>query len=362
MSADLIANVIVMVVKVGIVLTLVALSVPLNVLLERKVIGFMQSRIGPKRVGPSGVLQTIADGLKLVLKEDIIPDRADKAVFRLAPLLALIPALAAFAVIPFSGAPLEIFGQTVTPWITDVNIGVLFILSISSVGVYGVVLGGWASNSKYPLLGGLRSAAQMVSYEVALGLALVGALMWAGTASMVGIVEAQRQAGLWFFVPQIVGVVIYFICGVAETNRAPFDLVEAETELVSGFHTEYSGMRWGLFMIAEYANMLVVSALATTLFFGGWMRPFPNIEALAFLDVFNFVLPGAWGPFFSGVMWFTIKVGAFIFIYFWIRATLPRYRYDQLMAIGWKVLLPLSLANILLTGALLLAVGKGGTA
>ncbi len=354
MSAEIITNLVLITVKIGVVLTLVALAVPLMILMERKIIGFMQARIGPKRVGPSGVLQTIADGLKLLLKEDIIPDKADKTVFRLAPLIILIPAFVAFAVIPFSGTSVTILGQEITPWITDVNIGLLFVISISSVGVFGIVLGGWASNSKYPLLGGLRSAAQMVSYEVPLGLALVGGLMWAGTASMVGIVEAQRQAGLWFFVPQVAGVLIYFIAGVAETNRAPFDLPEAETELVSGFHTEYSGMRFGLFFIAEYANMIVVSAVATTLYFGGWLRPFPSVEALAFLDIFNFILPGAWGPFLSGIFWFTVKVSAFIFIYYWIRATFPRYRYDQLMAVGWKWLLPLSLANILVTGVLLL--------
>ncbi|MFQ5767033.1 MAG: NADH-quinone oxidoreductase subunit H, partial [Acidobacteriota bacterium] len=231
--------------------------------------------------------------------------------------------------------------------------------AISSLGVFGIVLGGWASNSKYPLMGSLRSAAQMVSYEVPLGLALVGSLMWAGTASMRGIVEAQRQAGLWFFIPQVAGALIYFIAGVAETNRAPFDLPEAETELVSGFHTEYSGMRFGLFFIAEYANMVVVSAVATTLFFGGWMRPFPGVSWLGFLDLFNLFLPGAWGPFMSGIMWFTLKVSAFIFLYYWIRATFPRYRYDQFMSIGWKWMLPLALANIMVTGAFLLWLRPG---
>ena len=193
-----------------------------------------------------------------------------------------------------------------------------------------------------------------------LGLALVGVLMWAGTASMVGIVEAQRDAGIWFFVPQIAGVMIYFISGLAETNRAPFDLPEAETELVSGFHTEYSGMRFAVFFIAEYANMVVIAAIATTMFFGGWMRPFPGVPWLGFLDIFNFILPVAWGPFLSGVMWFILKISVFIFLFYWIRATFPRYRYDQLMSIGWKWLLPLSLANILATGALMLWLGKAG--
>jgi NADH-quinone oxidoreductase subunit H len=354
MGIELLVNLIIILVKIAIVIALVALSVVVMVLMERKLIGFMQSRIGPKRVGPSGSFQTVADGVKLLLKEDIIPDRADKTVFRLAPILFLIPTLVAFAVIPFSGTSLNLFGQEITPWITDVNIGVVFIIAISSLGVYGIALGGWASNSKYPLLGGLRSAAQMVSYEVPLGLALVGGLMWAGTASMVGIVEAQRQAGLWFFVPQFAGVLIYFIAGVAETNRAPFDLPEAESELVSGFHTEYSGIRFAIYFIAEYAGMVIIAAVGTTLFFGGWLRPFPNVEWLAFLDIFNFILPGAWGPLFSGVLWFALKVACFIFLYYWIRATFPRYRYDQLMSVGWKWLLPLSLANILFTGMLIL--------
>lgn len=344
----------VVIIKIAVVISLVALSVPLMILMERKVIGFMQARIGPKRVGPSGILQTIADGLKLLLKEDIIPDRADRVVFCIAPVIVLIPALAAFAVVPFSGTTVSLFGMEIEPWVTDINIGILYILSIASVGIFGIVLGGWASNSKYPLLGGLRSAAQMVSYEVPLGLAVVGAIMWAGTASMVGIVEAQRDAGLWFFIPQIFGFVIYFIAGVAETNRAPFDLPEAETELVSGFHTEYSGMRFGVYFIAEYANMVVVSAVATTLFFGGWMRPFPNIGWLGILDIFNYILPEPWGAFLSGIFWFTIKISAFIFLFYWLRATFPRYRYDQLMSVGWKWLLPLSLANIMVTGAILL--------
>jgi NADH-quinone oxidoreductase subunit H len=360
MDGSQLTSLIVTVVQIAVVMGLVILSVPIMILMERKVIGFMQARIGPKRVGPSGALQTIADGIKLLLKEDIIPDRADKIVFRIAPIIVLMPALAAFAVVPYSGTSLNLFGFEIKPWVTDLNIGILFILAITSVGIFGVVLGGWASNSKYPLLGGLRSAAQMISYEVPLGLALVGVLMWAGTASMVGIVEAQRDAGIWFFVPQIAGVMIYFISGLAETNRAPFDLPEAETELVSGFHTEYSGMRFAVFFIAEYANMVLIAAIATTMFFGGWMRPFPGVEWLGFLDIFNYILPGAWGPFLSGVMWFILKISVFIFLFYWIRATFPRYRYDQLMSIGWKWLLPLSLANILATGALLLWLGKAG--
>ncbi len=335
--------------KVLVVLLLVSLVVAYLTLLERKVIAFMQVRLGPRRVGPSGILQPIADGLKLFLKEDLIPAKADKWVFIIAPIATLIPAFISFAVIPFSGAPVELFGYSITPWITDVNIGVLYILSVSSLGIFGIIMAGWASNSKYPLLGALRSAAQMVSYEVPLALSIIGVLMLAGTASMVGIVEAQRQAGWWFCAPQIIGLFIYFVSGVAETNRAPFDLPEAESELVAGFHTEYSGMKFSFFFLAEYANMLVVGSIATTLFFGGWLRPFPNVAALAFLDLEGWV-----HPFWPGLFWFTTKLFLVIFMYLWLRATFPRYRYDQLMHLGWKVMLPLSIVNVLVTAAVVL--------
>jgi NADH-quinone oxidoreductase subunit H len=339
-------------IKVLVVLGVISLVVAYLVLLERKVIAFMQVRLGPRRVGPSGLLQPIADGLKLFLKEDIVPTRADKWVFILAPIVTIIPAFVAFAVIPFSGPSFQAFGYTVTPWITDVNIGVLFILSITSLGIFGLIMGGWASNSKYPLLGALRSAAQMVSYEVPLALSIIGVLMLAGTASMVGIVEAQKRAGWWFFVPQIVGLFVYYVSGVAETNRAPFDLPEAESELVAGFHTEYSGMKFAFFFLAEYANMIVVASIAATLFFGGWLRPFPNVAALGWLNFLDFIHP-AW----SGLFWFSTKVFLVIFVYLWLRATFPRYRYDQLMNLGWKVMLPLSLANVIITGLVVLWLG-----
>src|SRR5687767_7130882 len=307
------------------------------VLLERKVIAWAQSRLGPMRVGPYGVLQPIADALKLMIKEDITPVRADKWVFTAAPIIAMVPALIVYAVIPF-GPEVSLFGRQVTLYITDINVGLLYIVSVASVGVYGIILAGYASNSKYPLLASLRASAQLISYEVAVTLTLVSVILVAGTLSMVSIVRAQEQAGVWFLFLQPVAFVIFFIGGLAETNRAPFDLPEAEQELTGGFHTEYSGMRFALFFLAEYTNMIVVSSVATTLFLGGWLRPFPNIEALSFLDI----IPG-W-------TWFLIKSFVFLYIFIWVRATLPRYRYDQLMRIGWKVLIPVAIANVIATG------------
>ena len=347
-SALIVQWVVIPTIKVLVVLALMALCVAYATLLERKVLGFIQLRLAPRRCGPHGVLQPIADGLKLLLKEDLVPDRADRWLFVLAPIISIVPAFAALAVIPFAGEPFRLFGYVIEPWVTDVNIGILYILSISSLGVYGIMLGGWSSNSKYPLLGSLRSAAQMVSYEVPLGLAIVGPLMLAGTASMTGIVRAQQEAGVWFFLPQIVAFVCYFVAGVAETNRIPFDLPEGESELVAGYQTEYSGMKWAFFYLAEYTNMIVVSAIATTLFFGGWLRPFPNVPALEFLNFFDFISPTL-----SGVFWFSLKAFLFLYIYIWIRGTFPRYRYDQLMRLGWKVFLPLSLAMVAIVAAVI---------
>lgn len=328
-------------VKIGIILAVLPLIVAAITLAERKVIAFMQVRLGPMRVGPWGLLQPIADPIKLLLKEDIIPARADKWVFVAAPIITLIPAFIVFAVIPF-GPTINVFGTPVNLYVTDLNIGVLYVLSISSVGVLGIILAGWASNSKYPLLGALRSAAQMVSYEVALGFSIMGVLMLSETLSLVGIVEAQRSSGVWYVFLQPIAFILFFVCGVAETNRAPFDLPEAESELVAGFHTEYSGFRFSLFFLAEYANMITVSAMAVTLFLGGWLRPFPNVAALAFLDLI------------PGILWFAIKVVIFLYFYMWFRASWPRYRYDQLMKVGWQFLLPLSLANVIVTAILAL--------
>src|SRR3954463_5021967 len=269
--------------KIIIVLNATLVAVTYMVLLERKVIAWAQSRLGPMRVGPYGILQPVADAMKLMLKEDITPTRADKWVFTVAPIISMVPALIVYAVIPF-GPEISVFGRKVTLYITDINVGLLYIVSVASIGVYGIILGGWASNSKFPLLASLRASAQLISYEVAVTMTLVSLIMTAGTLSMVGIVNAQYNAGLWFVFVQPVAFVLFFIGGLAETNRAPFDMAEAEQELTGGFHTEYSGMRFALFFLAEYANMIVVSSVATTLFFGGWLRPFPNVAALHFLD------------------------------------------------------------------------------
>jgi NADH-quinone oxidoreductase subunit H len=289
------------------------------------------------RVGPYGVLQPIADAVKLMIKEDITPVRADKWVFTAAPIISMVPALIVYAVIPF-GPEVSLFGRKVTLYITDINVGLLYIVSVTSVGVYGIILAGWASNSKYPLLASLRASAQLISYEVAVTLTLVSVILVSGSLSMVGIVNAQYNSRLWFAFIQPVAFLIFFIGGLAETNRAPFDLPEAEQELTGGFHTEYSGMRFALFFLAEYANMIVVSSVATTLFLGGWLRPFPNIAFLHFLDI----IP-SWA-------WFLLKSFLFLYIFIWVRATLPRYRYDQLMRLGWKVLIPLAIVNLLVTG------------
>jgi NADH-quinone oxidoreductase subunit H len=304
------------------------------VLAERKILGYMQARVGPNRVGPWGLLQPIADVMKLLVKGDNIPLQAVKWAFIIAPCLVVGPALIIFSVIPV-GPPGQ--GGGLNWFITDVNTGVLFVIALATIGVYGLILGGWSSNNKFSLMGGLRSAAQMISYEVPQGLSLVGPLILAGSMSLVKIVEAQRDMHVWFIVPQIVGFFIYLVAGVAESNRNPFDLPEAESELVAGFHTEYSGMRFALFFLGEYANMIVISAVATTLFLGGWLPPFPH-----------------WLPFLGavpGVIWFSLKVFAFLFAYIWFRGTFPRYRFDQLMDLGWKWLIPLALANLAITGA-----------
>jgi len=315
--------------KIAILLNALLVAVTFLVLMERKVIAWAQSRLGPMRVGPYGILQALADPIKLILKEDITPARADKWVFTLAPIMSLVPALVVFAVIPFGSDPLY--------YVSDINVGLLFIISMTSIGVYGIILGGWASNSKYPLLASLRASAQLVSYEIAVTMTLVSMIVTAGTLSLVGIVEAQREAGVWFGFIQPVAFVLIFIGGLAETNRVPFDLPEAETELTGGFHTEYSGMRFSLFFLAEYANIIVISAIVVIMFLGGWMRPFPNVAALSFLDL----IP-SW-------IWFVSKIFVFLYVFIWLRATLPRYRYDQLMGIGWKVLMPIAIGNLVVT-------------
>jgi len=322
--------------KIVIVLNATLVAVTYMVLLERKVIAWVQSRLGPMRVGPYGVLQPIADAVKLMIKEDITPVRADRWVFTAAPIISMVPALIVYAVIPF-GPEVSLFGRKVSLYITDINVGLLYIVSVTSVGVYGIILAGYASNSKYPLLASLRASAQLISYEVAVTLTLVSVILMAGSLSMVSIVNAQYNAHVWFGFIQPIAFVVFFIGGLAETNRAPFDLPEAEQELTGGFHTEYSGMRFALFFLAEYANMIVVSSVATTLFLGGWLPPFPNTAALQFL----YFIP-SW-------TWFLIKSFVFLYIFIWVRATLPRYRYDQLMRLGWKVLIPLAIVNLVVT-------------
>ncbi len=306
------------------------------VLAERKILGYMQARLGPNRVGPWGILQPIADVMKLLVKEDTLPSKAVKWAFILAPCLVVGPAFVIFSVIPIGP---RTGGLGPMNWfITDVNTGLLFVVAFATIGVYGLIIGGWSSNNKFSLMGGLRSAAQMISYEVPQGLALVGPLMLAGTLSLVGIVEKQGEAQWWYVFPQIIGFFIYFVAGVAESNRNPFDLPEAESELVAGFHTEYSGMRFALFFLGEYANMIVISAVATTVFLGGWLAPFPH-----------------WLPFLSiipGPIWFFLKISVFLFTYIWFRGTFPRYRFDQLMDLGWKWMIPLALFNLVLTAVI----------
>jgi len=325
------------------ILLIFPLLVGYIVYVERKVLAFIQSRLGPMRVGPWGLLQPIADAVKLLTKEDIAPRSADVFIFKIAPIILLVVGLTAMAFLPM-GEGFTAFGYDVSLSIVDVNVGVLALLAVMSLSTYSIVLGGWASNSKYPLLGGLRSAAQMVSYEVALAFTVLATLMIAGTLSLSGIIEAQRQSGLWYVFVQPVGFVLFIIAMVAETNRLPFDLPEAESELVAGYFTEYSGFRWSFFMLGEYAAMVVMSGLLVTLYLGGWMRPFPNVELLGFLDLI------------PGFTWFVLKVGFFIYFFIWIRGTYPRYRYDQLMGLGWKVFIPLAIANLFATGLALLII------
>ena len=316
----------VVLIKCAVLLLVVVTTFAYAMLAERKVMGWMQLRPGPNRVGPWGLLQPAVDAVKLILKEDLTPNTADPLIYRLAPFISLVTAFSVYAVIPFSEP------QPGSIWaISDVNAGILFILALTSIGVYGISLGGWASGSKYPLLGSVRATAQMISYELSMSMSIIGVLILAGTTSLSGIVNAQGH--WWYIGPQIVGFLIYIITAIAETNRAPFDLVEADAELVGGFNTEYSGLRFGLFFIAEYINMLTVSCIATLLFLGGWNAPF-HIT----------VVPG--------IIWFVLKVAIFMFTYIWLRSTFPRLRYDRLMAFGWKVLLPVATANLVGTAIL----------
>jgi NADH-quinone oxidoreductase subunit H len=387
--------------KIVVLLFILLTSLAYLTWFERKVVAHIQARWGPYRVGPHGLLQPLADGLKFLFKEDVTPAGADKFAYFLAPFLALSLAITSIAVIPFGPKEFTVFGQTTPLSITNLNVGLLILFAITSMGVYGVALAGWSSNSKYPLLGGLRSSAQMVSYELALTMSVVGVILMAGTFNLSEIVTSQ-QGFHWGFVPrwnliaapmpQVLGFVLFFTAAVAETNRAPFDLAEAESELVAGFHTEYSSFKFAMFFMAEYSSMITVSCLATILFFGGWLSPFPQtagwawthyiptaafaiaglaliIHGVRYLTMFGrivlpalglvlcalalfFTRPGV-SEFIQGPFWFLLKISIFLFIYVWVRGTLPRFRYDQLMGFGWKVLLPLSILNVVLTSLLI---------
>lgn len=328
-------------VKIVFIFLITLTTVAYLVLVERRVSAFIQNRIGPNRVGPGGLFQPVADIVKLFLKEDIVPKAANKFVHSLAPLISLVVAMTTFAVIPF-GNSIHLFGRDIKLMIADVNVGILYILALSSLGVYGITLSGWSSNNKYSLLGGLRSSAQMISYELSMGLAIIGVLMIAGTLRLDKIVESQAH-GMWYFWRTPISFITFVIASFAETNRLPFDLPEAEPELVGGYHTEYSGMKFGLFFLAEYANMITASAIIVTLYLGGWQLPFVGHLGLPDLAV-SLLQIAAFG----------VKVGIVLLFFIVIRWTIPRFRYDQLMNIGWKVMLPLALANILITGVALL--------
>lgn len=322
-------NVLIIILKIVVVLVVGLLHVAYATYFERKVIGHMQVRLGPMRVGPHGLLQPFADGLKLFFKEDIIPARADKTVFWLAPIIFMAASMVNLSVIPYSSNFV----------IADINVGLLFIFAMAGMGVYGIFIAGWASNSKYAFLGGLRSSAQVISYEIAMGFSLVGVMMMAGSLNLSDIVRAQEQSIFGMYaIPQFAAFFVFVISAVAETNRTPFDLPEAESELVAGYFTEYSSFRFALFFLGEYIAMLIMASLCTICFLGGWTLPWYVLKVLPFLS------------YVPGIVWFLMKVYAFIFFYYWIRATVPRYRYDQLMNIGWKILIPIALANILVTG------------
>jgi NADH-quinone oxidoreductase subunit H len=319
------------IIKAFVVANVVLLAFAYATWLERKLLGRMQLRFGPNRVGPFGLLQPIADLVKLLRKESFFPATAIDALYITAPAVAAFTALAAFSVIPFGGV-WHWFGYDVTGWVVDVSIGLVLLFALSAMGIYAFIVGGWASDSKYSLLGAMRTCAQLVSYEVSLALSVLGVVIMAGSLSLVDIVARQDET-IWYAVPQIVGFLTFFIAGIAETNRPPFDLPEAEQELVAGYHTEYSGMRFGLFTQAEFINMITLSGLAVTLFLGGWH-----------------------GPLLPGPLWFILKLAAFIFVFIWLRATLPRLRYDQLMKFGWKVLLPVATLNAVVTAILVVAL------
>jgi NADH-quinone oxidoreductase subunit H len=394
------ANLIIIFVKIALLLFIVLTVNAYLTWFERKVVAHMQSRWGPHRVGPHGLLQPLADGAKFLLKEDPTPAGVDRFTYFLAPLMALALALTSIAIIPFGPQPLHLFGHDITLGIADLNVGILALFAITALSVYGVALAGWSSNSKYPLLGGLRSSAQMVSYELALTMSVVGVLLLAGSFNLRDIINAQAhhpERGIfgWNVWPQILGFFCFFVAAVAETNRVPFDLPEAESELVAGFHTEYASFKFAMFFIAEYTSMITVSCLCTIMFFGGWLSPFPASwtftyylpsvilipfglwviwDGIRYETIFGrIILPGvgtaitaigavllvfpAVNEFIQGPFWLLAKIFVFLFVYVWMRGTLPRFRYDQLMAFGWKLLLPVSIANVVITAFAILKWG-----
>jgi len=399
------ATIIIYLVKIALLLFIVLTVNAYLTWFERKVVAHMQSRWGPHRVGPHGLLQPLADGAKFLLKEDPTPAGVDKFTYFLAPLMALALALTSIAIIPFGPEPLHLFGRDITLGIADLNIGILALFAITALSVYGVALAGWSSNSKYPLLGGLRSSAQMVSYELALTMSVVGVLLLAGSFNLRDIISAQAlhpERGIfgWNVWPQILGFFCFFVAAVAETNRVPFDLPEAESELVAGFHTEYASFKFAMFFIAEYTSMITVSCLCTIMFFGGWLSPFPASwtftyylpsvilipfglwviwDGIRYETIFGkLVLPGIGtvmtaigialavpqlqfvNDFVQGPFWLLAKIFVFLFVYVWMRGTLPRFRYDQLMSFGWKLLLPVSIANVVITAFAMLAKSMWG--
>ncbi|HAT8965776.1 TPA: NADH-quinone oxidoreductase subunit NuoH [Legionella pneumophila subsp. pneumophila] len=323
------------IIKILVIVVPLLLSVAYLTYAERKVIGYIQVRIGPNRVGLKGLLQPFADLLKLITKEIIVPTRSNKYLFVIAPLFALVPSLAGWAVIPFQEGVV----------LANINAGVLYLFAMSSLGVYGVLIAGWASNSKYAMFGALRSTAQTVSYEIAMGFALVGVLLAAGSMNLTDIVNSQKGGMLhWWFIPLLPLFLVFWIAGIAETNRAPFDLAEGESEIVAGFHVEYSGIGFALFFLSEYASMILISTFMAILFMGGWLSPF---EGITFLDQIFFVVPG--------FVWLLLKISFFLFVYLWVRATFPRYRYDQLMRLGWKVLIPVTIVWLIVTSLMVVA-------
>jgi len=326
------------VIKSVIILLTMTAGFAYTTLYERKVLARMQVRIGPNRAGPFGFMQPIADGVKLIFKEELIPAQANKLIFILAPVITVMPALTITAAVPW-GTEINLFGRTISLGLADVNVAVLYVMAITSISVYGITLAGWASNNKYALLGGLRSTAQMISYELALGLSFIGPILIAGSMSLRDIVEAQR--GVWFIFYQPIGAAIFTIATIAEVNRAPFDMPEAEQELTAGYHTEYSGMKFALFFMAEYIKMIAVSMIGATLFVGGYLGPFGLGDNIPIM----------------GPIWLFLKVAIFLFILIWLRATSPRIRYDRLMAFGWKILFPLALLNVLVTAVVMTLVG-----